>query len=247
MKKILKQLVKRFGYSISKNDLQVGKFLLYEDDAKFKERYLEGTKLSNTPDAGVKRYERFYNLIQFLKFTNSLKGAVAECGVWRGLSSYLMCKYIQDSIEDYKGESLYLFDSFEGLSEATPIDIDSRSFNKNWPVQPGKGAYAAQDAVAKMTLHEFPNISFNKGWIPEVFEYQEPRDYKFVHIDVDLHKPIFSSLEYFWPKLVKGGVIVVDDYGSLHWPGAKAAVEEFCEINFVNFVGLSTGQAILIK
>lgn len=247
MKKILKSLIGMFGYSISKNDVQIGKFLLYEDDSVYKKRYLEGSELSNTPDGGIKRYERFYNLIQFIKYTDKLTGAVAECGVWRGLSSYLICKYIQDSVQEYKGENLFLFDSFQGLSEVAQIDIDPRSLNKNWPIQPGKGSYAAQEAIARATLFEFPYVSFNKGWIPDVFEHQDQRDYRFVHIDVDLHQPILSSLEYFWPKLVKGGVIVVDDYGSLHWPGAKLAVEEFCEINSVNFMGLSTGQAILIK
>jgi O-methyltransferase len=62
---------------------------------------------------------------------------------------------------------------------------------------------------------------------------------KFVHIDLDLYEPILGALNYFYPKMVLGGIIVCDDYGSLYWPGAQMAVEQFAEKNNLNFISLN--------
>jgi len=58
----------------------------------------------------------------------------------------------------------------------------------------------------KRTLSEFPDIQYNVGWIPKVFENIPERKYRFVHIDVDLYEPTYASVEYFYPRLVSGGV-----------------------------------------
>jgi O-methyltransferase len=67
-------------------------------------------------------------------------------------------------------------------------------------------------------LSEFPFVHLYKGWIPSRFIEVEDRQFSFVHIDVDLYEPILDSLNFF-PKLVKGGVIVFDDYGITQFPG----------------------------
>lgn len=245
---LLNILSERFGLALVKTGVRgQRKFLLYEEDAVFQSRYEEGLRRSGTPDGGTKRYERFYNLIQWLNYTKGLPGAVVECGAWRGLSSFLMCHYLKDEMPGFDGRDFHIFDSFEGLSEPESIDVDPRTMRADWPAQPKQGAYSAQIDVVRNTLGEFPAVSLNKGWIPQVFEGQPARPYRFVHVDVDLHHPIATSLEYFLPQLVDGGVLVVDDFGSLHWPGAKAAVEEYSARTSIPFVGLSTGQAIFIK
>jgi hypothetical protein len=48
-----------------------------------------------------------------------------------------------------------------------------------------------------------------------------------VHIDTDLYAPIMSGLEYFYPRMVPGGYLIIHDYGSLTWEGAEKAVDTF--------------------
>ncbi|WP_257007056.1 TylF/MycF family methyltransferase [Helicobacter pullorum] len=51
--------------------------------------------------------------------------------------------------------------------------------------------------------------------------------FKFVNLDVDLYQPILSGLQYFYPKMVKDGVILVHDYFHPFYTGTKKAVDEF--------------------
>ena len=69
----------------------------------------------------------------------------------------------------------------------------------------------------------------------EKFNEVSDKAFSFVHIDVDLYQPTIDSLEFFWKKLVDGGFIVVDDYGSSQFPGAGIAVDEFLKEHKASF------------
>jgi O-methyltransferase len=226
--------------------------LLFEVEQPFNDLYLKGMAISKTPDSGNKRRARFYNLVSFLQSVNHIDAAVIECGCWKGLSSYLMGHYLKINNENFVGKDFYVLDSFEGLSDPSKEDVINDSLVDTQGERKGaafktKGAYSASLEIVKNVLHEFPSISFHKGWIPNSLKQLPSLSYKFVHIDLDLYEPIKGSLEYFYPKLVRGGIIICDDYGSLYWPGAKQAIEEFAVDKGIRFISLSSGQAVFIK
>jgi O-methyltransferase len=230
------------------------KNLLYEVDPLFQSFYTEGSKISGTPESQAiasfsKRQERFYNLVQLLTQTSSLEGILIECGCWKGLSSYIICNYLRQSQPSFKGEGFRVVDSFAGLSEPTPFDAITDLTVAGKPQTSGQpaGAFAATLEEVKNTLADFPAITYFQGWIPPVLEMLPDAQYKFVHIDVDLYEPVHHSIVYFYPRLVNGGVIIFDDYGSLYWPGAKKAVDDYCTAHQLSLFCLSTGQAILWK
>ena len=85
----------------------------------------------------------------------------------------------------------------------------------------------------------------HRGWIPERFPDVADERFSFVHVDVDLYEPHRDSIEFFWPRLTKGGVMVFDDYGSMYCPGARRAVDEaFAPTDVVES---PSGQAFVIK
>ena len=87
-----------------------------------------------------------------------------------------------------------------------------------------------------------------KGWIPKVFEsLDENNKYKFVHIDVDLYQPTFDSLNYIYDKVVKGGIIITDDYRSPSFPGNQKAWEKYFNSKNIRSLSLPSGQAVVIK
>ena len=73
------------------------------------------------------------------------------------------------------------------------------------------------------------------------------RSFALLHVDVDLYRPTLQSLEFFWPRLAPGGVVVCDDYGSRKCPGARAAFDEFFADKDARLIELPTVQALVFK
>jgi len=106
------------------------------------------------------------------------------------------------------------------------------------------GQFAASLEQVQRTLARFPRIAYFPGWIPAAFDTAAAKRYRFVHVDVDLYEPTRASFEYFWPRMVPGGVVVCDDY---NWPGARRAVVEFCREAGVSFDVTPQSQACFAR
>lgn len=72
-----------------------------------------------------------------------------------------------------------------------------------------------------------PEVQLIKGWIPDSLAGYEKLEPRFVHLDLDLYAPTKAALEFFWPRLVPGGVLLFHDYGCSLFPGVKKAADEF--------------------
>jgi hypothetical protein len=189
-------------------------------------------------------------MIQFFKDTQGLQGATAEAGCLFGLSSYLMCSYDRLIRPGYLGEQHHIVDSFKGFRSVSGEDVSKESHEIVYKIQARKSDPNEKKGFMKRTqntLAEFPGITYHKGWIPDVFEDMERLAYRFVHIDLDLYEPILHTLRFFYPQVVTGGVLVVDDYGCKAWPRAKKAVDDWCAANKIKSILLYTGNAVIIK
>jgi O-methyltransferase len=176
--------------------------------------------------------DRKYTLDQMLKLVEHIEGEIAECGAYKGASALLMCRSLLGS------KSLaHLFDSFEGLDEPQPVD------GTYWQ----KGSLSVGEAALHETLRGFDNYRVYKRWIPERFPEVSDCRFRFVHIDVDLYRATLASLEFFFPRLMPGGLVLLDDYGFSSCPGAKQATDEFFADKPENIAMLPTGQAFAIK
>ena len=200
---------------------------IYLEDEAFLTYYQKSMDVGNWHSL-----DRKYTLNQLLKLVRSLNGEIAECGVYKGASAYLMCEMLQGS-----GRSVHLFDSFEGLS-----DPDHRD-GTYWV----KGALPMPEQVVHETLAGFSHYRTYKGWIPDRFAEVANLPFSFLHIDVDLYQPTLASLTFFYPRIEKRGVILMDDYGFSTCPGAKRAADEFFADKPEEIVMLSTGQAFVVK
>lgn len=204
---------------------------------EFEQLYKIGTDRTNGKPSHWRK-DRFFNLYSALEIIKDRHGIVVEVGCYRGLSSFLICSRLREFDHSFSGEGYTICDSFEGLSNPTQADGLSESYG---------GMFATSIEYVKRTLSDFPEIEYHKGWIPGVFASLREQEYKFVHIDVDLRDPTLASFEYFYPRLISGGVLVCDDYGAKLWKGTKGAVDAFCERNKCRALRLSTGQIIIFK
>jgi hypothetical protein len=210
----------------------------------FDRAYRSALEKTGTPPYPLRRRARFHELCRLLDDTLQLEGDIAECGCFRGLSSHLLLARLKRAERAFTGGGYHVFDSFEGLSEPAAADAVSGDSPAAERVRRmcRRGWFAAPLEVVKQGLAEFPGVEYHQGWIPQSFAGLPERRYRFVHLDLDLHDPTLGALEYFFPRLVAGAVVVCDDYD---WPGERKAVDGFCARQGLTMATTAHGQAVL--
>lgn len=202
--------------------------LPWTKDKHFIELVDQFKQITNYPNSiNTIEYSRLYILRQLAQQQADKNKNFVECGIYAGMSMFF--------VSDICNARFLGIDSFEGLSE--PNKFDTKYFNKH--------SLAINLESVKFILKNKKNIELYKGWIPEVFNKIDNLEYSYVHIDVDLYEPTKRSIEYFWPKLIKGGVLICDDYGHDKTIGAKKAMDDF--FGKIKILELPTGQAIVYK
>lgn len=180
--------------------------------------------------------DRKWVLREYVKLSNNLPGDLAECGCYVGTSAFFIAQASQHG-------TLYLFDSFQGLSHPNVADHGTTDDVLPWSA----GDLSTDEATLRRNLSRYDSIEVLPGWIPERFGEVMDRQFRVVHIDVDLYQPTRDSLEFFYPRLVQGGVIVMDDYGFATCPGATRAAHEFSSHHGAGVLHLATGQGVITK
>lgn len=158
----------------------------------------------------------------------ALPGEMAEVGVYQGVSARLIS-------EASNGAPLHLFDTYAGLP-----DVEDHEFDRM-----RKGHYAATLDSVQAYLRDRPDVQFYKGLFPDTAGPVEDRTFSFVHLDVDLKSSTLACLEFFYPRMIRGGIILTHDYSYLD--GVRAAFTEFLLDRPERTIELPTSQAMLIK
>jgi len=218
--------------------------LMAPNDAKARalhEVYTQGLCATDTPPSHRRRL-RFLSLMKVFQRAMELEGDVAECGCFNGLSAHVMMSLSKTRTPDFHGEGFHIFDSFEGLSD--PVTADLEAVDSNVLGSMKKGSFAADYTAVREALGDFPQAKLYKGWIPERFPEVADRTFRFLNLDVDLYQPTRDSILFFFPRLVPGGIILVDD---CNWPGCRKAIAECAaELNFqATFTAFD--QAVITK
>ena len=240
----IEKLFSCFNIKISRLSTRSVPSVFFEIDTDFNQLYdLAQQKTQMSSNDNILRRQRHYTLTRLLLQTLPVinQGNVAECGCWRGLSSFQIAYNLKTMNFQQR---FFIFDSFEGLSEFEDEDGKPALTIKE---ENRRKEFACSLDQVKDNLKEFDFIDYKKGWIPTRFCDVSDMKFSFVHIDVDLYQPIRDSLDFFYPRLVPGGVIVLDDYGYLAFPGAKKAVDRFLREKPDFFLPLPSGSAFLLK
>lgn len=153
-------------------------------------------------------YVRLATLELLCRRLTDVPGAAAELGVYRGF----FARCINQLLPERK---LYLFDSFEGFSEEANA---SESFQ----------AAHANTAIEKvLAILPYPEKAIVKpGFFPESLGGLEEQ-FCLVSLDVDFYQTTLDGLRYFWPRLEKGGYLLLHDWGSPKLPGVAKALQDF--------------------
>ena len=190
--------------------------------------------------------ERMFALYKAIEYVEAAKipGDIVECGVWRGGSSRLAAETLMALGSSHR--TLFLFDTFKGMpapgagdvqrstGEAAAIILDrserEADVNNEWAYAPLSGVQATLAETA------YPRVEYVQGRVEDTLPAAAPREIALLRLDTDWYESTRHELEHLYPRLVDGGVLIVDDYGYLG--GARQAVDEYFS---------ATAEAILLN
>jgi len=174
-------------------------------------RWIWGNKTNNNGDA-----TRFLALVLNIRrlVAEGIQGDFVELGVWKGNSAAILAHFASQS-----GRRLFLFDTFRGFDQRDLADVDQghyRDFSDT-----------SIDIVRENVGHD-EVTTYVKGYFPDsVTDEVRERRFALVHIDCDLYQPMKAALAFFYPRMPRGGMLVLRDYSSGTWDGATRAIDEF--------------------
>ena len=230
MKNIIKKIVQNSGYDIRKK----GSFdIPPEFPSDFTENDIEIIK--KVKPFTLTSNERIYALLQATKYVihNDIPGDIIECGVWRGGSMMAVALTL---LKEKKSEKdLYLFDTYEGMSKPTDLDVSfegkkaDNQFEENKRNEDSADwCLASLDEVKQNVIktgYNTEKLHFIKGKVENTLPEHAPKQIALLRLDTDWYESTKHELIHLFPRLVSGGVLILDDYG--YWAGAKKAVDEY--------------------
>jgi hypothetical protein len=175
----------------------------------------------------LSRPSEMYVIHSLAAAQRNLEGDYAEVGVYKGATAMMICEAKGD-------KALHLFDTFEGLPQEGEFD---KRFSKDM--------FPSSLEGVRNRLSRYESVYFYKGLFPATAGSVEDRRFAFVHLDVDLYQSTKDALDFFYPRLVPGGILLTHDYPSAD--GVCRAFSEFLRDKPELIIGLPLSQGMIIK
>ena len=226
MKELINKALNTFGFELIKS-----KHLRNAEDMEdvFMEMYNQCKPYTMT---SIERMYTLYKAVEYISI-NNIDGDFAECGVWKGGSSMIAAF----ALIHFKNTSknLYLYDTFSGMSEPGVHDRDFRNDSADKVYKE-----SIQDngisAWCNASLNEVQNnlrrtgypenqITYIEGKVEDTIPETVPNELSLLRLDTDWYDSTLHELIHLFPRLRKGGILILDDYG--HWQGARRAADEY--------------------
>jgi hypothetical protein len=183
---------------------------------------------------------------------NNIPGDIAECGVWNGgsmLLAALALVYFGDT-----SRRIYLYDTFAGMPRPDDIDKswDGVSVLPIWQDFTDRGkpwGYGGNldDVRTVMRASNYPEdkLVFVEGMVEDTIPGHAADHLSLLRLDTDFHKSTHHELVHLYPRLVKGGILIIDDYGNFQ--GARLATDQYIAENDLKiFLGRVDGNVRLV-
>lgn len=205
-------------------------------DKRFMDAYKKGRDLMLGSWGDYQFHWRAYVACWAAEHAKNLEGDFVECGVNTGMLDRMIIDYVDFGTLSKK---FYLLDTFQGMDEAYSTgDEMKRSRDMG---------YVDVYEQVKETFKEFPNVELVKGPIPDTLPLVPAKAIAYLSIDMNCVAPEVAALEFFWDKLVSGGIVLFDDYGFPGHEGQKHAHDAFATGKGVSILALPTGQGLIVK
>lgn len=237
------------NYILPKSKITYSNDLLYtfhNSDFLKNPLFVESYELGKNTDGGtlLKDYDiqwRIHVLCWAAKHAMHLEGDFVDCGVHTGIFARAVVNYTDFQLSEKK---YFLLDTFNGLDEKYSNEEElKRNSLMGYDKEDSNLLYKQ---VTK-TFKDF-NVKIIKGSVPETLQYVDSNKVCYLSIDMNCVAPEVAALEFFWDKMVSGGIIILDDYGYANVTNEqKKAHDLFALSKNVEILTLPTCQGLLIK
>jgi O-methyltransferase len=183
---------------------------------------------------------RLHVLAWAAKHALKIPGDFVECGVLRGFSSAVLCKYLDFAKLPRK---FYLYDTFYG----PPKEIATEQERLSWGPASNPEHPEENLAEVRKVFEAYPNVQIVPGIIPYTFAQACPTQVAYLHVDMNSERGEILALEALYDRVVPGGVIVLDDFGWICNRDQAIAELRFMHARGVSILELPTGQGLVIK
>jgi len=175
----------------------------------------------------VSRLAKALAHFELYKSIVGLPGHVVECGVYKGASLIRFATF-REILESPYSRRIIGFDAFGKFPQNDgPVTSDA-AFIKQFEEEGGPGIPLG-DLKRALALKSLANVELVQGdvqaTIPAYLDQHPHLKVALLHIDVDVYRPSLTALEHFFPRVVRGGLVVLDDYGTV--AGETRAVDEY--------------------
>jgi hypothetical protein len=184
-----------------------------------------------------RHYFVYWSALSAAKSTQGNLKNLVEMGTCDGLTAFFAMTAMNDLEVKFK---FYMYDAWEAMRGDDLFESEKSKV----------GMYGYLNL--NTTIDNLQNFStstvFNKGYIPDSFkEANNPNDLIWLHIDLNAAAPTRASLEFFYEKMLSGGIFLFDDYASHDHLETKQVVDDFFHSRNVNLIQLPTGQSMVFK
>lgn len=169
-----------------------------------------------------------------------LPGDFVECGVNTGTLSLAVCEWVDFNAT---GKRLFLFDTFRGIP---PEQVSPREAARGRLAE-NELLYEECYKVARRNFAPFPRAQLIRGRVPDTLGTVDIPQVSYLSLDMNIAEPEVAAMHHFWPRLVPGALVLLDDYGWLAYVEQKEALDGFAAAHDVQILTLPTGQGLLVK
>ena len=164
-------------------------------------------------------------------------GDFVECGVFKGFLSKIVVEYVDFA---HMPSKFYLMDTYEGFADKCLTETERAGGRR-------AGGYEPTYNLVRRVFGHLKNVRIIKGAIPGTLKEVESKRVAYLHIDMNCTMPEIAAAEFFWDKIPRGGVIILDDYGFAGHIEQKKAFDSFAKRKNVPILSLPTGQGLILK
>jgi O-methyltransferase len=164
-------------------------------------------------------------IFDLLRRTAEVPGDIAECGVFRGSSLLAIGLFVK---QHGLRKTVLGFDSFEGFGQSIEFDLQIGGQHDDVMRVGGFGETSQElilERISRLGLEQV--VQVNKGFFSDTLPTFSHAMFSFIHLDCDIYESYKECLDFLYPRLASGGIILFDEYNDPPWPGCNLAVDEF--------------------